>query len=369
MTGPVTRAATDRVRDPYWDNLRFIAIALVVVGHLAEDFTSSTTMTALHFVIYAFHMPLFAFISGYFAKAGPLTAGTAFATVRQLVAPYVLFSVIWFGLRRTVEGSGRLDFGSPYSLMWFLLALAVWRAALPYLASLRYPVLISFVISVGAGYLGSVGSTFDSGKIFGMLPFFVLGWAARERRWVTPPVIGRLTARPVRLGAVVVLAGVLALAYANVGAIRDLRLRQWARMTVDYVDLGAPEWWAGLVRIGLFALTLLLGACLLSLAPRGASVMTAWGSRTMYVYLLHLIPVYFVREATTALAWFNTVPRLLAVVALAVLWAALLSTRPVQRVFRPVVEPRLDWLRARPAGHPAAAGSLDGAAAGRVETR
>ncbi|WP_171057947.1 hypothetical protein [Modestobacter altitudinis] len=55
------------------------------------------------------------------------------------------------------------------------------------------------------------------------------------------------------------------------------------------------------------------------------------------------------RETTSALEWFNALPRLFLLMALAVLWAALLSTSAVQRVFRPLVEPRLDWLRAVPA--------------------
>ncbi|WP_138756799.1 acyltransferase family protein [Modestobacter altitudinis] len=270
MTGATaTTPVRERVRDPYWDNVRFVAVVLVVVGHAVEDFTSSATMTALYFVIYAFHMPLFAFVAGHFAKAGPITADTAFSSVRQLVVPYVVSSVIWFGLRRAAEGSARLDLGSPYSFLWFLVALALWRAMLPYLVSLRYPVLISVAISVGAGYAGSVGPTFETGKIFGMLPFFVLGWATRERCWTTSPVFGRLTARSTRVGAVVILAGALALAYLHIDGIRDLRLRPWVRMAANYDDLGRPEWWAGVVRVALAGLAPLLGACVLSLVPRG----------------------------------------------------------------------------------------------------
>ena len=60
--------------------------------------------------------------------------------------------------------------------------MAAWRIMLPYLALLRYPFLVSVVISVLVGYVGSIDSTFALSRIFGLLPFFVFGYALRRRR-------------------------------------------------------------------------------------------------------------------------------------------------------------------------------------------
>ncbi len=52
-----------------WDNLKFILITLVVVGHFSERFASTSDICKSIFLfIYAFHMPLFLFISGMFHK-------------------------------------------------------------------------------------------------------------------------------------------------------------------------------------------------------------------------------------------------------------------------------------------------------------
>lgn len=52
-----------------WDNIKFILILLVVLGHFVDVYTSeSDNMKALFFTIYIFHMPLFIFISGLFSK-------------------------------------------------------------------------------------------------------------------------------------------------------------------------------------------------------------------------------------------------------------------------------------------------------------
>ena len=45
---------------------------------------------------------------------------------------------------------------------------------------LRYPLVISIVISVAVGYLSSIDSTFALSRTFGLLPFFVFGWKVRQ---------------------------------------------------------------------------------------------------------------------------------------------------------------------------------------------
>ena len=50
-----------------WDNLKFILITLVVAGHFADEIMDYTSIySSIFLFIYAFHMPLFIFISGYF---------------------------------------------------------------------------------------------------------------------------------------------------------------------------------------------------------------------------------------------------------------------------------------------------------------
>ncbi len=52
-----------------WDNLKFILILLVVVGHFADRYTDSNeNMRLLYFIIYIFHMPAFFMVSGLFSK-------------------------------------------------------------------------------------------------------------------------------------------------------------------------------------------------------------------------------------------------------------------------------------------------------------
>ena len=63
-TGVVARP---RRRVPFWDNARFACIVLVVIGHGTQRLIYDSDVSyAFYLWVYAFHMPAFAIISGYF---------------------------------------------------------------------------------------------------------------------------------------------------------------------------------------------------------------------------------------------------------------------------------------------------------------
>ena len=58
-----------RQRIQLWDNIKFLLIFCVVLGHLVDDFTGvSDICKIIYLFVYAFHMPSFLFISGLFHK-------------------------------------------------------------------------------------------------------------------------------------------------------------------------------------------------------------------------------------------------------------------------------------------------------------
>ena len=71
------------------DNIKAMLIILVVVGHLLELFLKSGNVKTIYKIIYSFHMPLFIFISGYFAKFNLKKIITG------LVVPYMIFQAAY----------------------------------------------------------------------------------------------------------------------------------------------------------------------------------------------------------------------------------------------------------------------------------
>ncbi|TFC86463.1 fucose 4-O-acetylase [Cryobacterium sinapicolor] len=337
-------------RVPLWDNARWIAITLVVLGHaILKLIAESDVAYEFYLFVYAFHVPLFVAVSGYFARSGPLGTRQLHRLVTDIVLPYVVFETIWTLARWLLGGEFRLDYSTPSWTLWFLIALLIWRLALPFLVLLRHPLLISVVISVGAGYSESIDSTFAISRTLGLLPFFVFGWQLRQWK-LTDRWLGLNTAGVWRwrIGAITLFTALLGLIVANIDALRVAQVRQFLLYDKAYPAFGYDELWAGGIRLGLILLAFALVVAFLVLIPRRRTWFTTYGAATMYIYLLHSFVLFPLRESGVLggpqPGWV-----LPATIGFSVLISVALSQRIVRTVFHPLIEPRARWLFRRKA--------------------
>lgn len=339
-------AVKPRIRIPFWDNARFGTIVLVVIGHAIQRQTSdSNNALTLYLFIYAFHMPAFAIISGYFSKATPPGTRQMRKVITDILLPYLIMQFIWSAVQWVVEGDPGLNLTEPHWTLWFLLALAIFRVALPYLAMLRWPMVWAVAASVAVGYAHNVDSTFSLSRTIGILPFFLLGWYLRQwkvmdwwRRLRWPAVWA------IRVAALAVFAGWLWVVIANVPFFRDTHLQGWFFYDDGYERLGDAAWTAGLVRLGLIALAVVLSAAFYALVPRRHTIFTVFGQATMYVYLLHSFVLYPIRESGILKDDHSSAVWLLTMVFASLAISIALASPLVRRVFRPLIEPKPGWL-------------------------
>ena len=332
-------------RIPLWDNARFGCIVLVVMGHAIQRQTlDSDNALILYLFVYAFHMPAFAIISGYFSKASPPTTRQMRRILTDIVLPYVIFETIWSLVQFLVEGRPVFNPTQPSWTLWFLLALAIFRLVLPYLVLVRWPLAWAVLLSVGVGYLANVDSTFSLSRAIGILPFFVLGWQLRQGNLVDRWRDLRAAVWGWRALALGVFAAWLLVVVLNIQAFREIHLQHWFFYDDSYLDIGAPTWWAGLVRLGLILLAVLLSAAFFALIPRRETFFSAFGQATMYVYLLHSFVLYPLRESGVLRDDHASATWLLTMVFASTAIAIVLASPIVRRVFRPLVEPKPAWL-------------------------
>ncbi len=178
--------AIPKARVPFWDNARFVCVTLVVIGHAIQRLTAdSDNALILYLFIYAFHMPAFAMISGYFSKATPPGSRQMKKVLTDILLPYFIMETIWTLVQFIVEGKQEFNPTQPE-----LDALVPARARhLPAGTArtsrcVRWPLLWALVFSIGVGYLANVDSTFSLSRAIGILPFFVLGWQVRQWKLV-----------------------------------------------------------------------------------------------------------------------------------------------------------------------------------------
>lgn len=330
---------------PYWDNARWVAIALVVVGHaILKLIAASDVAYSTYLFIYLFHVPVFVAVSGYFAKTGPPHARQLKQLLTDIVFPYVIFETVWSLINWAISGTLSLDYATASWTLWFLLALGIWRLVMPYLAMLRFPFIVSIVLSVGVGYLSSIDSTLAMSRTIGLLPFFVFGWKIRRsgitERWLElrSAVIWRWRAASIALFAAVAIA-----LSVGIGTWRDLLIRRFLLYDEQYDSFGYEQWWAGAVRLLMIGIGMLLTVAFLTLIPRRRTFFTAWGAATMYIYLLHSFFLYPIRESGILDKQTNPL-WLVGMIVFALLVAAFLSQPFIRKIFHPVIQPDAPWL-------------------------
>ena len=103
-----------------WDNLKFILIVSVVIGHFI-NIRDSVTYHSIFIFIYSFHMPLFIFLAGLFHKnTGVWKKAIAFFTI------YILYELSIFGIKKAFGKKVTLDMFHENAAPWFMLALVFY---------------------------------------------------------------------------------------------------------------------------------------------------------------------------------------------------------------------------------------------------
>ena len=200
------------------DTARGIGIILVVYGHAlrghvtAGAFDPSWHADVQDAVIYSFHMPLFFFLAGLFARRSLAKGGPLFLREKMvtLVYPYFLWSLVSIALAimaaEAVNSPKNADamltlWTTPVYQYWFLYALAICQLlALLTRADWRITAVLCAISAVGWGTGG-----------FGMLTIAISFYVYFGAGILLAPLLPRVKNKK---GAVIVVATLAAIAFS-----------------------------------------------------------------------------------------------------------------------------------------------------------
>lgn len=283
-------AADNRLH--YFDNVKAALISIVVLGHVFELVVSRKAGVALSFM-YMFHMPLFVFCLGYFAKFNPKKV------ILNLGGTYLLFQTLFFLLQRFVFGyySLRLQFTTPHWVMWFLLAMIIWMLLVPLLdiaatGNKRIAITIgaAFLLGILAGFDDNLGHFMSLGRVVYFFPFFVLGFCVKKA--VDPlEFLHRITHWRIRILTGVPTALIFGWLWFN-NHLVDIR---WLWGVHSYYRLDYTGY-NFVVRIMLYIGAMVISLFFLSVIPVGKMFFSYIGTRTLQVFLLHGFVVHMLNQ-------------------------------------------------------------------------
>ena len=268
-----------------WDNLKFILIFFVVIGHFSEQLiqggTQAAPYRAIFIFIYAFHMPLFFFVSGLFHKNKDIAR-----KVCAFIGIGMLYKIVIYIVQRLTTGAASFHLLEEGGTPWFMFVLAVFILLTYLLQHLDSRVVLVTAVLLGcfAGYDASLGDFLCLSRIVVFFPFYFAGTMVNrgelekltEKKWVKV------------IGWVILIAWALVCiaALSKVYLLRPLLTGKNAYCKVDlpYVVL---------FRVLCYILSALLGFAWIAVMPRKQiPLLTDIGCRTMQIYFWHRPVLY-----------------------------------------------------------------------------
>ncbi|GAA2424338.1 hypothetical protein GCM10010191_40810 [Actinomadura vinacea] len=333
-SGKAAAAPRRKERDPFFDNAKFLAILLVVIGHSLAYRLDVPMAKALYMFIYMFHMPMFIVVTGYFSRNWTFAGGKARKLITNVGVPYLVFELA-YSLYDWQVGRNELEISllDPYFLTWFLCALFFWRLSTPVWQQIRWPLAVALVFSL-LSYMSDLGNTFNIHRVIGLLPFYVLGLLLKPEHF---EYLKRPVARV--LGALTLAAG-LGVAYLAMNRMN----RAWIYWKDPHQELGVDNVTGTVMRLAMFVCATVLVAAFLAVVPGRRTWFTKLGTTTLYAYLLHGFVTRLLQFTDWWDAeWLNTVPGVLVVIAGAAVVGTFLCSKPVVVCMRWALEPKMTY--------------------------
>lgn len=256
---------------------------MVVMGHALQGMLESGNqlLFATYTFTQLFRIPLFIFVSGYFSKN--LTWDKYRKGLFALLVSYFLFQFI-YSWETIISGHFSLErfLLEPSGLMWYIMALILWRGFFSLLPHFKYEFPVMLALSLAASLIVGFKITttiFEGLRIVSFFPYFVLGY------YCNPKLIEKIRSWDKTIPFFILIFGFIAV-YDYMPHMFRLSLYG----TFSYKILFKEEPIIGMLyRLLSFPLAIFFGAMVINLAT---SKFAKWGKKTVFIYLLHPIVMF-----------------------------------------------------------------------------
>ncbi len=271
-----------------YDNLRFVLIYLVVLGHFLEPHVDDSEFIRFIFLlIYMVHMPMFFFLSGLLQKKYTEGRGLNINKVLSYIVIGYIYKMFVFLRERMLGRQIKFHLFWEDGIPWFMFVMAAFIVIMYLFKDANPKALMVFAILLAcfAGYDKEIGDTLCLSRIIVYFPFYAGGY------YLSSDHVDRFRDNKIlRFASIAGMVIIVIFTATHLDIMYQLRhlftgrnpLNEW-----DFAHGGA------LLRLLCYALTTVLGASMLALIPKGKIPLgTNIGQQTMRIYFWHL---FFIR--------------------------------------------------------------------------
>ena len=314
----------------YWDNLKYLLITFVVLGHFIDPLTGGNNYARRVFLfVYSFHVPLFMFVSGVFYSSSNLKSKVLFYICTGFIMKLLnlISDVFLRGINPQFDLLG--DKAAP----WYLFALAAFLLLRYMIRDKNKWFFLGFAILLGclAGYDSSLGDKFYLSRIIVFFPFYLAG-SMIDRNCLPRRIKSHWACYA---GAVCVMIILFYACNYHVSELYKYRHLMTGRnpFSDSVVSYGFYA------RLGCYAVSSVVGLAVMILTPNGRiPYISSWGRYTLCVFFWHKFFYFLLARFFPISDWFargvigQLTYMLTAVVLTAVLSAVGWFAFPVQHI-------------------------------------
>ena len=225
--------------------------------------------------VYLFHMPLFAFITGYFSKNVEKCRNTA---VKNVLIPYLVLQGVYIAMALLMIAFGVAQYNTdvfnpsfllPTSPFYYLLCVFAWKVFVKDLSKFRFTLPLTIVLGVLVSLNDNSNYHIGRGAIFSLLFFFMLGYYCNEE------IIAKIRKIPKIFAVLVLLLGVIPAVFLPY-SFRNVRN--------NYETVGLAPWEGILYRLLFYAIAVLMMAALINLMSPRKRYISRVGKNAILVY-------------------------------------------------------------------------------------
>ena len=267
-------------RNSALDNIKGVLIFLVVFGHFIElHIAEDSFLRPIWIFVYAFHMPMFAFVSGIFSKK-IVDERQSLQLIKNIVAPLIAFELIYELTEYILVGKLSVYAGlvAPYWMLWYLMSLLSWRLMLPLFIHMRFPIALSLILALVTSYSEHAGYLLSSSRTLLFFPYFLLGA-------VVGPGLFSSRNNDKRLIAAALI--IVAIAIVSIFFLPPLFDYRWLYGSFSLNRLGMANMNGTLYQMLQYCVSGILGLAVLYLLSRKDLGLSRIGKQSMYVFLWH----------------------------------------------------------------------------------